>query len=64
MHGFTLDDSKIPRFTPTADFLCSFRFFYYNGTEIINNHKIKIFGRIKNLNYGVSKGGLNPSMFG
>lgn len=63
MHGFTLNDAKIPRFAPTADFLCSLRFFYYNGPEMINYYKVKMFGRIKNLKH-VSKGGYNPSMFG
>lgn len=64
MNDFTLDDKNIPRFTPSADFLIRFRFFYFNYSEVVFYVKMNVFGTIKNLKPMRFKGGLNPSMFG
>lgn len=65
MNDFTLTDENIPRFTPTADFLCTFRYLFYNNSEIIDYIKVKIYGNITNLiNPSRLRGGINPRMFG
>lgn len=64
MNDFTLTDENIPRFIPTADFLCAFRFFFYNNSKIVDYIKLKIFGTLTNLNTNRFKGGINPIKFG